>query len=306
MTSEQETIQETETAGDATKSSTELAEKAGATSGNDAPREHVDGSVSDHVSAELSERRDQLIKEAVDALAETKVAIEALHEGNKQDAIDALARVTGKLETVVAREPDLAMAPVAADYRIVDLIATPETVRDIGILIEHHVRRGDFQIARSLMRDFASEIVIELRALPLKTYPDAILEATRLIDEGKTEAATTILNTALSTVAVVETVVPLPTVRAKAMISKAKALQAGEASDADGKPSLDDYIEGARVELEIAEALGYGRKKDFKDLHNAIADLKKSLKDRKEAAGIFSKIADHFEDLKARLFDASR
>ena len=90
------------------------------------------------------------------------------------------------------------------------------------------------------------------------------------------------------------------------MISKAKALQAGEASDADGKPSLDDYIEGARVELEIAEALGYGRKKDFKDLHNAIADLKKSLKDRKKAAGIFSKIADHFEDLKARLFDASR
>ena len=82
MTSEQETIQETETAGDATKSSTELAEKAGATSGNDAPREHVDGSVSEHVSAELSDRRDPLIKEAVDALAETKVAIEALHEGN--------------------------------------------------------------------------------------------------------------------------------------------------------------------------------------------------------------------------------
>jgi hypothetical protein len=54
-----------------------------------------------------------LLKEAVFALDETQAAISAIDAGNNQEAIDALARATGKLEIILTREPNLALAPVA-------------------------------------------------------------------------------------------------------------------------------------------------------------------------------------------------
>ena len=164
--------------------------------------------------------------------------------------------------------------------------------------------------ARPLLSEFASEVVIRTTSLPLATYPDAILAATALLDEGKTDEAMTVLNAALSTQVVTETVIALPPLRAVAMIEKAKALLNDDGEAANDKAATEDadltaadYVEAARQELKIAEALGYGRESDFEDLHEALDELDRQIEAQEDTGGIFETIATRFEELRTRIFN---
>ena len=274
-------------------------------SGMEAGRDQVEATVEDSTTDALAERRTKLIDEAVSALAQTREAIKALDAGDKQAAIDALAQATGKLETIVARSPDLALAPVAVDYATIDLLASPQRIRDIGNRVEDLVEDGEFQAARALLGTFASEIVVSTTSLPLATYPDAILDATALIEQDKMDDALLVLNTALSTQVVTERVIPLPPLRAEAMISSAEALlEAGDVATADDAGlTAGDYVNAARVELEVGEAMGYGTEDDFEELHDTIDELDEAIDQATDTGGIFDRIDDGFGRLKERLFN---
>lgn len=277
-------------------------------------RAQVEGAVSDEATRQLSDKRAQLLEEAVTALDETKNAITALEEGRTDEAINALAIATGKLETIIARSPDLALAPVAVNNITYDLIADVQAIRDIGNRVEDLVEDGEFQAARAVLSNFASEFVVQTVSLPLATYPDAILEATALIDEGKTDEALAVLNTALSTQVVTEKIVPLAPLRAEAMIAEAEKLLNGEAAaaaeDSAGSEAEEltagDYVEAARRELRIGEALGYGTEDDFADIYEALEDLDEKIDASEDTVGILDVIGDRFDALKSRLFDGSR
>ncbi|WP_312530040.1 YfdX family protein [Paracoccus sp. (in: a-proteobacteria)] len=273
-------------------------------------REQVEESVTAETDSQLADKRTAVIQEAVDALDETMAAIAAIEKGDTDAAIAALALATGKLETVVAREPDLALAPIRIDHVTYDVLGSVEAVRGLGKQIEDLVDDGKFQEARPLLSGFASEVVIRTTSLPLATYPDAILAATALLDDGKTDEAMTVLNAALSTQVVTDTVIALPPLRAVAMIEKAKALLNDDGKAANDKAATEDadltaadYVEAARQELEIAEALGYGRESDFEDLHEALNELDRQIKAQEDTGGIFETIATRFKELRTRIFN---
>ena len=273
-------------------------------------REQVEESVTAETDSQLADKRTAVIQEAVDALDETNAAIAAIEKGDTDAAIAALALATGKLETVVAREPDLALAPVRIDHVTYDVLGSVEAVRELGKQIEDLVGDGKFQEARPLLSGFASEVVIRTTSLPLATYPDAILAATALLDDGKTDEAMTVLNAALSTQVVTDIVIALPPLRAEAMIEKAKALLNDDGKAANDKAATEDadltaadYVEAARQELKIAEALGYGRESDFEDLHEALDELDRQIEAQEDTGGIFDRIDDGFGRLKERLFN---
>ena len=273
-------------------------------------REQVEESVTAETDSQLADKRTAVIQEAVDALHETNAAIAAIEKGDIDAAIAALALATGKLETVLAREPDLALAPVRIDHVTYDVLGSVEAVRGLGKQIADLVDDGKFQEARPLLSGFASEVVIRTTSLPLATYPDAILAATALLDDGKTDEAMTVLNAALSTQVVTDIVIALPPLRAVAMIEKAKALLNDDGEAANDKAATEDadltaadYVEAARQELEIAEALGYGRESDFEDLHEALDELDRQIEAQEDTGGIFDRIDDGFGRLKERLFN---
>ena len=137
-------------------------------------RAQVEESVTAETDSQLTDKRTAVIQEAVDALHETNAAIAAIEKGDKDAAIAALALATGKLETVLAREPDLALAPVRIDHVTYDVLGSVEAVRGLGKQIKDLVDDGKFQEARPLLSGFASEVVIRTTSLPLATYPDAI------------------------------------------------------------------------------------------------------------------------------------
>jgi hypothetical protein len=70
----------------------------------------------------------------------------------------------------------------------------------------------------------ASETVVSVSNIPLATYPAAIKDAAKLIDENKTNEAKSALQTALNTQVVTETIIPLPVVLAQASLKEAETL----------------------------------------------------------------------------------
>lgn len=185
-----------------------------------------EGSEIDPTAIDATEKqRDRVIDEAARAIGETQRAVQALKEDDVKPAMKALETATGKLELIMARRPELALAPI--DVRVVqtDLYATPEDVSEAVEQAQELLRDGELQEARLLVANLASEIVVETVNLPLATYPDAIKAAVPLIDAGDLQAAQRLLENALSTLVVrTEAVIPIPVVRAQELLAEAEDL----------------------------------------------------------------------------------
>jgi len=141
----------------------------------------VKGSVESKASKVAEDSRATVIKEAVTALTEINKALVALDEGKKQEALDALAAATGKLELVISRDPSLALAPVAVSVVTTDLIASVDTVKDAADRARDFLSDGEVQKARAVLAHLASEMVVSVTNIPMGTFPDAIKAVSPLI-----------------------------------------------------------------------------------------------------------------------------
>lgn len=258
--------------------------------------------VQDELDRQLLERRMAMLDEAHAALDETHAAIRALDEEDTQAALEALARATGKLELLVAREPELALAPVDVRYRTHDIYATPDAVRTARKRAETLLGEGDVQEARRLLSGLASELVISVTNLPLATYPDAIKAISPLIDAGEIDEAKEALSLALGTMVVTEHVVPLPVLRARSALEDADELARAESLSNDDASRLDQLTRTAREQLEIAELLGYGSAKALERFRDEIEEIERKVRKEEETASAFARLRKSLGEFQQSLF----
>lgn len=256
----------------------------------DEATESVQGAVEETTDDEVAKRRKDLINDAVEALDETQKALKELEEKDTEAALESLAVATGKLDLVVARNPKLALAPV--DVRVItyDLFATVESIEDAKKEALEHMKEGRLQAARALIENLRSDVVVEVVNVPLATYPAAIRAISPLIDDGKVEEAQTALQQALSTLVVTEQVHALPVIRAEHMLTRAEEL--AEANDRTDEQSgeLSTLLDGARRQLELARALGYGEEHDFEGYYEQLDLIAEKTRGGKSGSGFFDKI----------------
>ncbi|MBH3472699.1 YfdX family protein [Pseudomonas putida] len=254
----------------------------------------VQPEVQKETDSQAADKRKQVLDEAVSALALTKSALAALDEKESARALATLAEVTGKLELIVAREPTLALAPVDVRTIVHDLFANTETVEAMTDEALDALKHGEVQRARRVLALLASEIVIAVTNIPLATYPAAVKSVVPLIDQGKIEEAKAALQLALGTLVETLSVIPLPILRAKLLVKRAETLtEDGQRSEASGE-RLQDLLNEARQQLDMAELLGYGKKKDFEPLYSELKKVKE-----KTAGGGSGK--GWLDEIKARL-----
>jgi hypothetical protein len=251
------------------------------------------------VEGKVEERRAQTMEEATEALAETKKALAALDEKESEKALDALALVTGKLELIVARDPQLALAPVDVQTVVHDIFAGTDTIEDLLDEARRTMKHGEVQKARRLLSGLASEIVIQTKSIPLATYPQAIKAVAPLIDQGKLDEAKVAIQAILGTVVVSNsTVIPLPVERARAMLREADSLAEKAERTEEESRRLAGMLKDAKTQIEMAELLGYGRrKKEFKDIYAQLLDVEKKLALGKWGRGLFEEIVGSFRSL---------
>ncbi len=275
---------------------------------------------------EIAKKRKALVKEALTALSETKKALKALEDNTPQEALQSLALVTGKLEIITSRDPELAFVPVDVDVTSFDLYADLETIEEAKEKAEEFLDDGDVQKARALLSNLASEIVVSTISLPLATYPDAIKAVVPLVDEGKIEEAKSALHAVLNTLVITnKLVLPLPILRADALIDKADELaktletpvikneSGSESSASEGtsekkkspKDQVLQYLQKARHQLKMAEALGYGIGDEnlYKELKESIHAIEEKVHGDESSKGMFDRLKNSLSKVKRYLFE---
>ena len=254
----------------------------------------VQPEVQKETDSQAADKRKQVLDEAVSALSLTKSALAALDGKDTARALATLAEVTGKLELIVAREPTLALAGVDVRTIVHDLFANTETIEAMTDEALDALKHGEVQQARHVLALLASEIVITVTSIPLASYPAVV----PLIDQGKIEEAKAALQSALSTLVEERSVLPLPVLRAKLLLKRAEPLvEDGQRSEASNE-RLETLLNEARQQLEMAELLGYGKRKDFEPLY---AELKK-IKEKTGGGGCGKGWLDEVKAKLSRLF----
>jgi hypothetical protein len=246
---------------------------------------------------ETEDKRKALISDATSAIQETLAALKTLDEGKTSQAMAALERATGKLDLILARDPKLELAPAGVSVTTYDVQGGLDAVKQVRKEAEDLIEAGRLQEARRLLKNLASETVISVSNIPLATYPDAIKRAVKLIDEKKPDDAKRVLQAALNTQVVVDTVIPLPVVKAEEFLKTAEDLAQKKDRTKDDNDRLKTSFDSAHDQLQFAQALGYGTKKDFDKMYQQLAEIRDKAADNQSGTGWFAKIKSSISDL---------
>lgn len=261
-----------------------------------AASQSVQPMVNTHVADTTTKKRQQLIADAAVAVTETEKAISALEMKKKDEALKSLALATGKLELILARDPKLALAPVSLEVQTIDILSTPDTVKAAVKQAKEYLDDGEIQKARPLIATLASEIDFHTTNIPLGTYPAAIKAITPLIDAGKIDEAKAGLRAALNTLVITTEVVPLPKLRAELLLKEAQTLAEKKARSKEENDRLARNLKVSREQLQLAETLGYAKKKDYKPLYKELEEIEKKSAGGKSGIGWFDRIKKQLSD----------
>ena len=253
----------------------------------------VDSTVADQVA----EKRREIADDAVAAINESVKALKFLEDKQPKKALESLEKATGKLELIVARDPELALVPVSVNITTHDLITSLDTIEEVVEEAEDYLDDDEVQKARRLLANLASEMVITTTQIPLATYPDAIKAITPLIDSGKIDEAAIALQAALNTLVITEEIIPLPVMRAGMILESAEVLaEDSKRSDKDNK-LLADLLSAARYQLKMAEKLGYGDKDAFDPIYDQLDEIEDKASEGEGGKGWFDKIRKQLGEL---------
>lgn len=258
----------------------------------------VQPKVNKQTAEAAAEKRQKLIADATAALAETHKALKALENKKNDAALKALEEVTGKLDLIVARDPKLAQAPVDVEVVTYDLLTDLDTIKKIIKDAKAHLNDGEIQKARPLVANLASEIQYRTLHIPLATYPSAIKAIAPLIDAGKIDEAKAGLQAVLNTLVVTtDDIIPLPKLRAEHLLKQAQELAEKKDRSKEENDKLAKHLQAAREQLQMAELLGYGKKKDYNPMYEQISEIENKSAGGKSGTGWFDKVKQQLADL---------
>ena len=241
-------------------------------------------------------------KDALAAMQQTLKAVKAIAASKTDEALAAIEQATGKLNVLLARHPQTALIPVDVGVAVIDTAPLDaKAVKDRAKAAERAVYDKDYPGARVLLAGLMSEIRVRTSNLPLGTYPAALKEAARLLDQKKNKEACATLMTALNTLVVIERVIPLPIAVAQAAISDAESMRDKDKDGARQKLNL------AKFELERAKELGYmGQAPEYAALNKSISELEQQLKGTSDTGSLFTRLKERIASFFKRQSEASR
>ncbi len=254
----------------------------------------------------LKEKDKQLIREAAEAVGETKKALDALEGKNPKEALADLEVVSGKLHAVLAKDKSMKEVPIDADAVIVDFNGNLDSVKEAAKKARDLIDAHQLQAARQILDRQASEIRISITSLPLEVYPGAIEKAASLIVGGKIDEAKAQLYDVLNLLVTRTEIYPLPVLTAEETLSEAYRLEhTSDLSKEDSRKKVLTLVDETNKQLELAEALGYGKKDDYQILYQGIKTLKGAVHTDKFRTE-WDKLNTSLRDLKEKLVHPSK
>jgi hypothetical protein len=229
-------------------------------------------------------------QDALTAIRQTEAAIKAISANNKNEAVNDIEQATGKINILVARNPASALIPVHVEVSVID--AAPADTKAIDVIVQaatDAVKQRNMPAARLLLASLVSELRIRTTFLPLATYPTALQQAAKLLDQGKNQEAGNVLLTALNTLEIDDRAIPLPLILAQAAVEQANAQR-------QNKNVALTLLQTAKNQLDRSKHLGYmSDDAEYKALDNDISSLEKAVKGPSNTSSLFSHLKDRIE-----------
>ncbi len=249
----------------------------------------------------IRKAKEKIVNEAIQAVIETQNTVQLLSNNKADDATKQLEKIIGEIEIITARYPKLELLPIDVNVSTNDLITDISKVKQITKDAEKALKNERLQEARALLSGLASEINITTVNIPLATYPFAIKDAVKLIDEGKLDEAKSVLIATLNELVIEEDILPIPILQAEVLIDEAMASHLENRKE--NKAIVINLLDNAEYQLKLAEVLGYGEKnKMYKELNNDIKSLKKSANSDADLKELLNKLKLKLKNFREKLF----
>ncbi len=249
-----------------------------------------------NAKAAARDQRTDVINEAVDALLLTHQVLADIDKQDSDQAVKDLEKAIGKLEVVLADKNAPAMLPIDSSVAAVEYIGDRKAVYKSLALVKTYLKDGDIQVARQLLDKLRSEINVVTVSLPLISYPQALKLTARYLHEEKVNEARDILEMALNTLVRDEVIIPIPLLKAEALVEEAR-----KAAKKDRAQALK-HLDTAREQLKLAEALGYASTSDttYKMLEDSINSVEKEIKGKNRAEKLFATLKEKLKEFKTK------
>ena len=253
------------------------------------------GAVSE-AKSKAKEAQVKVVQQAVDALMLTHKVLDDLDANNTDEAIKDIEKAIGKLEVVLAGDHAPAMLPIDSTIVAKEYTGDVKSVREAVKEVKNLLGDNKIQDARRVLDVLQSEIDVITINLPLVSYPQALKLAAKYLHKNKVEEARDVLEMALTTLVRDEIVIPIPLLKAEALVDEAK-----KTAKKDKDQALK-HLEAARTELEMAEVLGYTSTSDttYKKLHEAISSVETEIKGKNEAEKLFDELKAKLKNFKEK------
>ncbi len=248
------------------------------------------------VKAEKKAQNTQLINEAINAIRYTQDALIYLNNSKIKKAKTSLKKAVGELAVVLNSPNAPYLLPVDVQINAYQFIGNVNKIKTSVKKVKTLLNHNEIPQAREILNSLKSEIDIKTVNLPLATYPAALNLAIKYINEGKIKEAKDVLNMAVSTLVEVDSIIPIPLVKAHALV-----VESAKIIKKDKKEALK-YLDEARHQLIIAQALGYTSTSDttYNILKNKITNLEKEISKGHKTTSLFSDLIQKLKEFKQK------
>jgi len=253
-----------------------------------------------------AEKERQVVREAAEAVSGIHQALDALDKNDSKRAFYSLQTASEKLDAVLAKHPYLTLIPIDIEVDASDFQGDAKAVEKAISDADDYLDNGKLQAARQILAELASEIRITTISMPLGSFPTALKDAMARVNKGETKEAGSLLNKALNMLVETTEIIPLPFLRAEALVDQASDLE--HRQDISKEKSREEILkltDAAKDQLKIAELLGYGDENDFKTIYIEIDDIKENLHSEKSKTA-WEKIKRKLAELKSEVIHARK
>jgi len=248
------------------------------------------------IKAEKKAQNTTLINEAVKAIQYTQDALIYLNGKDTIKAKESIKKAIGELSDLLNRPNSPYLLPVDVNINAYQFSGTKEDVAKLVNQAKILVTQNKLPQAREILNSLRDEIVIKTVNLPLATYPAALNLAIKYLNENKLNEAKDVLAMALSTLVETDTIIPIPLIKAQALIQKAS-----EAIKTNKSQSIK-YLEEAKNQLSLAQILGYTSTSDttYKMLKDKINTIESEIRKGHKTNSLFEDLVKKIEEFKQK------
>lgn len=259
-----------------------------------------------HARQISKQKQQQLVKVAIDAVMETENALTDLNNKKSKEALLKLNIVSAKLQSLLAKDSQLKLVPVSFQEQTFIFEGSLDDVKASAHKANELIEEQRIQDARQVLDQLTSEIKINVIELPLSEYPTAIDKAKWLIAADKPGDAINILTEVLDKLVAHLEIYPLPVLAAETDLTEAYELEhKTDLSKPESKENILKLADKAENQLKLAEALGYGEKKDYEVLYEGIQALRDTLHTNKFKAE-WDKVKGAINQLKEKVIHPAK